>query len=146
MKRLFVVFLALALVGLAPALAQSGACSTATIRGSYAVVCTGYMSPAAGASQVPFTMMGSAVADWSGNITGGGKASIGGNVVASTVSGTAVLNSDCTGTVHYDQKINGQPGPPMNLVFHVLNDGQEMRGMSVDAGSNITCSLRLISR
>ena len=74
------------------------------------------------------------------------KVSLGGAIVDQTVIGTAVVNSDCTGTISYDQKINGQPVPKLNIVFHVLDDGKELRGMAVDAGTTLSCNLRLMSR
>jgi hypothetical protein len=146
MKNLLVVFVVLALAGLAPALAQSGACSTASLRGTYSVSCTGFMSPAPGAPQVPISLLGVMYEDWAGRITGTAKASLGGVTVDQAVTGTAVINSDCTGSVTYDQKINGQPAGQLNIVFHVLNDGQEVRGLATDAGSTMSCNLRLMSR
>lgn len=90
--------------------------------------------------------LGTAVGDWSGKFTGTGKISLGGTIVDQTVSGTSVANSDCTGTITYTQKINGQPAPDINIVGHTLDDGKEIRGMSIDPGVNMTCSLRLLSR
>ncbi len=132
---------------LAPAWAQNtGACSNATTHGTYSVTCSGFMSPAAGAPQAPFSAIGVVTGTWSGKFSGGGKASLGGMTVDQTVSGMAVTNDDCTGTISYDQKINGQPAGKLNIVFHVLDDGKEIRGMGVDAGANLLCTLRLMSR
>jgi len=143
--RIVIVLLSLTMILLAPAWAQN-ACTAATTRGAYGVVCTGFMSPAAGAPQVPMTAIGTAVGDWGGKFTGTAKVSLGGTIVDQTVSGTWVANSDCTGSIVYTQKINGQPAPNINIVGHTLDDGKEIRGMSIDPGVNMTCSLRLLSR
>ena len=146
MKNLIFALTVLVLVSAAPMWAQSGACSTQTIRGSYALTCTGLVSPAANAPQVPFSAIGTITTTWSGNVVGGAKVSLGGAILDQAASGTAVVNSDCTGSVSYDQKLNGQPAPKLNTVFHVLDDGKEIRGMAVDPGSTLSCNLRLISR
>ena len=72
--------------------------------------------------------MGTIKSDFASVFTGTAKASIGGGIVTQTVVGTANLNADCTGTITYDQKINGQPAPKLNIIFHVLDDGKEIRG------------------
>ena len=141
--RLVIAISAL-LISMTPAWGQW--CSALTIRGTYGLVCTGTMSPAAGAPQVAFSAIGTAVGDFNGTFTGIAKASIGGAIVDQTVVGTAIIDNDCTGTISYTQKINGQPAPKLNLVFHILDNGKEIRGMSVDAGSTLTCSLRLMNR
>jgi len=129
---------------LSPVWAQT--CGNETIRGTYSVTCTGYLSPAANAPQVPFSAMAIIQTDYSANISGGGKASIGGLIVDQKVTGTAVMNSDCTGSISYTKKINGQSAPNLNIVFHVLDNGKELRGMSVDPGATLTCNLKLMSR
>ena len=127
--------------------AQIGpACVPATTQGTYAVLCTGYVSPAAGGPQVPISIIGIVTGDWAGKFTGTGKASIGGTIVDQEATGTFNLKSDCTGSITYTQKISGQPAPNLNIVAHVLNLGKEIRGMSVDPGATMTCSLKLMTR
>lgn len=140
----FVIALISTLAFLAPAWGQ--VCSTHTVQGTYSVTCTGYLSPAPNAPLVPFTALATIQGDSHGNISGAGKASVGGAIVDQTFSGTATVKSDCTSTVSYDQKINGQPAPKLNIVAHVLDDGKEIRGMAVDAGAVLSCNLRLMSR
>ncbi len=145
--RFVIGIVSLTMILLAPAWAQNtGACSNATTHGTYSVTCTGFLSPAAGAPQVAFSAVGTVTGTFAGKFTGGGKASLGGMTVDQTVSGIAVTNDDCTGTISYDQKINGQPAGKLNIVYHILDDGKEIRGMSVDAGANLVCNLRLMSR
>ncbi len=129
---------------LAPAWGQT--CSNHTTRGTYAFVCTGFISPAPNAPQVPFSALGAASASAQGVFTGAAKASVGGAIVSWTVVGTQKLNADCTGSITYDQKFNGQPAGQININFHVLDNGKEIRGMPVDPGTTIVCNLRQINR
>jgi hypothetical protein len=138
--------LTIALIAIAAGTAWGQTCSNATTRGTYGFVCTGFISPAPNAPQVPFSAMGTAVGAYSGVFTGSAKASIGGNILNWTVVGTAHLNSDCTGSITYDQKFNGQPAGQITIVYQVLDEGKEIRGMPIDQGTTITCSLRLMSR
>ena len=145
--RLAIAFACLTMILLAPAWAQNtAACTPAATHGTYSVTCSGFLSPAAGAPQVPFSAIGTVTGDWGGKFTGTAKASLGGTMVDQTVSGTLVVSSDCTGSISYDQKINGQPAPKLNIIAHTLDDGKEVRGMSVDPGANLICNLRLMSR
>jgi len=135
------------LLGLAAAAGAWGqTCSSATIRGTYGLLCTGYVTPAPNAPQVTFSAIGTVTGTWGANFSGNAKVSIGGAILNQTVTGNAAVNGDCTGTISYSQTINGQPGPPINLTFQILDEGKEIRGMSTDAGSTMTCSLRLMSR
>ena len=138
-----IAILSLAVVSM-PASGQT--CSSSTIRGTYGLVCTGFISPAQGAPQVPISVLGTVIGGFDGGFSGGAQVSMGGAIVTQTVSGPSTLNSDCTGSITYTQKINGQPAPPLNIVFHVLDQGKEIRGMSVDTGTTMVCSLKLISR
>jgi hypothetical protein len=140
----FVILLMLIVLAMAPAWGQS--CSNVTTRGTYAFVCSGFISPAPNAPQVPLSALGSASATFGGVFTGTAKASIGGVMVTWSVAGTQNLNSDCTGTITYDQKFDGKPAGQININYHVLDNGNEIRGMPVDAGTNIVCNLRLVSR
>lgn len=70
----FVITLASTMILLAPAWAQSSAaCTTQTTRGTYGLTCSGFLSPAAGAPQVPFSAIGTVKSDWGGNFTGTAK-------------------------------------------------------------------------
>jgi hypothetical protein len=143
----FVVAIISMMTLLAPAWAQSEACSTATIRGTYSVTCSGYLSPAQGAPQAPISLIGTVKADYAGSFAGTGKVSLGGAILDQTVKTAtpAVVNSDCTGTITYIQTIGGQAAPPLNIVFHVLDGGKTILGMSVDTGATMSCTLRLMS-
>src|ERR1041385_1438057 len=129
---------------LSPASGQ--VCSNQTSRGTYSVICTGYLSPAPGAPQAPFSEIAVVTSDSQGNFSGAGKISLGGNILDHSVSGTAIIHRDCTGDIAYDQKINEKPAPKLNITFHILDDGKEIRGMGTDTGATVTCNLRLMSR
>ena len=135
------IFMTLALV---PAWGQ--ACSNLTTKGVYGFVCSGFISPAPGAAQVPFSALGTVSANYAGVFTGGAKASVGGAIVDWSVVGTQNLNNDCTGTITYAQKFNGQPAGSININYQVLDTGKEIRGMPVDQGTSIICNLRLMTR
>lgn len=124
----------------------NGYCSDETIQGGYSGTCTGWITPAPNASMVQFSALITVAIDANGNAAGGGKASIGGTIVDQTVSGKSSTSANCTGTVSYDQKINGQPAPKLNLAFLVLAKGDEIRGMSVDPGTAMICNLVRTSR
>ncbi len=81
-----------------------------------------------------------------GVFTGAAKASVGGGIVNWSVVGTQNLSSDCTGTITYDQKFDGKPAGQININYHVLDEGKEIRGMPVDPGTTIICNLRLLRR
>ena len=140
----FTVLAILIVSAWAPAWGQT--CSNHTTHGTYGFVCSGFISPAPSAPQVPFSALGSVTASFGGVFTGGAQTSIGGTILNWSVTGTQNLNSDCTGTITYDQKFNGQPAGQINISYHVLDNGNEIRGMPIDPGTNIICSLRLISR
>ncbi len=118
----------------------------ATTHGTYGFICSGFISPAANAPQVPFSALGTASANLQGVFTGSAKASIGGAIVTWTVVGTQNLKSDCTGTITYAQTLGGQPAGVININYQVLDNGKEIRGMPVDTGTNIICNLRLMTR
>ena len=120
---------------------SNGYCSIETIRGTYMGTCTGWITPAPNASMVQEAALFTVVIDSDGKTTGGGKVSIGGTIVDQTVSGSASMNTNCTGAISYDQKINGQPVPKLNIVFNVLGNGDEIHGISVDPGTAILCKL-----
>jgi len=70
----------------------------------------------------------------------------GGPPLTQTVVGTENLNSDCTGTITYDQKINGQQGPPLDITFFVSDEGDRIDGLVVDPGTVFSCELHRTSK
>jgi hypothetical protein len=131
-------------LSLAPAWAQT--CSSTTVRATYSVTCSGFLSPAANTPQVPASIIGTITIEFNGVVAGAAKMSLGGGILDQAVAGNVVINNDCTGSVSYDQKINGQSAGKLNILFHVLDNGKEIRGMIIDPGTTLSCNLRLMSR
>jgi hypothetical protein len=69
---------------------------------------------------------------------------VGGVTVTQTVSGTEQINADCT--VTYEQKINGQSAPSINITFVVSDEGDKIDGLVTDEGNTYACRLSRISR
>jgi len=128
-----------------PAFAQT-ACTPQMTRGLYSVACSGYVSPGPDAPLVPIRALGTVRADFSGSVfTGTATFSLGGTMVEQEVTGTQVLKEDCTGTIKYSVKNNGQSAPDINVRFNVLNGGNKIRGMVTDPGTVMSCTLDRMS-
>jgi hypothetical protein len=142
--KIYIALLALAglFVTLSVPLAKSqDKCSTHTTLGKYVVVWSGYLTPAPGAPLVPAKELALAVADANGNFSATGTISVGGAILQQTVQGTERLNQDCTGTITYQQTINGQPGPPLDITFFVSQNGDTIDGLVTDPGAVFACKL-----
>jgi hypothetical protein len=139
-KALSILALIVFLLGFAFA-EQGKQCSNRTNTGKYVTVCDGFLTPAPGAPSVPAKLLGVAIVDRYGNITGDGTVSIGGMIVQQTVQGTETVNPDCTGSITYQTWINGQPGPPLSFTFILSQNGDLTNGLSTDSGSVLSCTL-----
>ena len=96
---------------------------------------------------MPYSALGTLKCDWGGRCTGDLKGSLGGVIIDETLaSGATQMNGDCTATISYDVKVNGQPAGKLNAIIHVLEDGKGGVSMSVDPGTNVVCTIRLMSR
>ena len=73
--------------------AASGKCSLSKLAGTYGLTTTGSI-PAIG----PVAAVGLITIDASGNISGSQTRSLNGDIADETFTGTATVNSDCTGT------------------------------------------------
>jgi hypothetical protein len=114
------------------------ACTNDMTAGTYMVSCAGFVTPVPNGPAVPFTGIATVIGDASGFfISTNAMNMIGGFPVASTLSGQATTNPDCTGKITYNK---GTPGE-MNITFVVISNGDEMRGMIVDKGTNVACQL-----
>lgn len=122
-------------------------CSAATTAGKYFVICNGFLSPGPNAPLLPAKLLGTVTADDGGTFTGSSTVMIGGGPpVIQTVVGTENLNSDCNGTITYDQKFNGQQGPPLDITFIVSEGGDRIDGLATDPGTVFSCELRRVSK
>jgi hypothetical protein len=124
---------------------QAQQCSTKTTTGKYLVLCDGYLTPGPNAPLVPAKLLGTATIDQDGQIKGATTAMIGGQMVLQVVTGKEKVNSDCTGTVIYAQKLNGQDGPLLDITFIVSDFGSRIDGLATDPGSVLSCVLRRTS-
>jgi hypothetical protein len=140
MNRLVELF---AVVSLAcgPALAQS-ICSTHTIRGNWGVTCTGNLTPAANAPLTPTRILGTCTSTLEGEFQCEGTMSLGGIILAQTMSGKAIVNENCTGSIRYTQTLDGNPAPDMNIRFLIFDSGKLIDGLPVDKGANLACTLK----
>lgn len=91
-------------LGASVARAEEETCSTASLRGTYAVYAQGTIvgqlpSPPFGPAPLPFGEVGIVTLDGAGHLTGKVTGNIGGVVLHPTITGTYNVNSDCTGTV-----------------------------------------------
>lgn len=126
--------------------AEAQQCSGRTTAGRYLVVCDGLLSPGPNAAPVPAKQLATATADENGTFkSSDGVLSLGGVILQSSVIGTEILKPDCTGTITYAQKINGQPVGSIHLAFVVSNKGDAIDGISTDPGTVFSCHLTRIA-
>ena len=123
--------------------AQSNhACTNSATAGKYSVACSGWTT-GPGGSLVPIKQVGVATGDRSGFWTGATTINIAGQTIIpnATVSGQAVVNADCTGTITYNK---GTPSE-LNINFVVNPKTDEILGLTTDKGSVISCELKRMS-
>ena len=118
-----------------------GMCSPHTIRGNWGVTCVGNVTPAENAPLSPIRILGTCTSGWDGVFTCEATVSLAGLILTQSMVGKANVNDDCTGTIRYTQKLNGNPAPDMNIRFLIFDNGKTIRGLPVDRGSNMTCTL-----
>ncbi len=117
--------------------------TTGSTAGRYIVACNGYLSPGPNAPLFPAKLLGTVTADDGGTFTGSSTVMIGGGPPhTQTVTGTEQLNPDGTGTITYDQKIDNQQGPPLDITFIVSERGDRIDGLATDPGTVFSCELR----
>ena len=124
-----------------PALADS-ICSTHTIRGNYGVTCTGNLMPGPNAPLTPVRILGTCTSTLEGVFTCEGTMSLAGTIMSQTMTGKAVVDENCTGTIKYTQTLDGNPAPDMNIRFLIFENGQLIKGLPVDKGTNLACTLK----
>jgi hypothetical protein len=66
-------------------------------------------------------------------------------IVPQTVQGQAINNPDCTGTIHYEQTLGGQPADPIDINYVILDEGDTIWGLPISGGALLACTLRRIS-
>ncbi len=128
------VFLATLLLGMAAAVSaqDGGTCSQVSVAGQWGYSETGTLILPTG--PVPYSSLGRYTLDQDGNYTGARTASVGGNIQKATFTGTATVNSDCTGQVTI--KFYDLSGNLLNTVLKALvyvNNEREARAIVTSA-------------
>jgi hypothetical protein len=123
-------------LGITPtAKADNRGCSDATLKGTFAVKGTGYIT-APPAMAGPLAGVGTETFDGEGGRTATAMLSINGNIIPVTEKGTYKVNSDCTGTYTVQ-------GTPDSHHFFVIHDsGNELEWICIDPGLVLSGSAR----
>jgi len=121
--------------------AQNGAtqpCATATLSGSYGYLLQGDL--VSQGSLEPYADMGILTTDGKGNLTGTGTESLAGQIYsATTISGSYIVNSDCTGSA----SLTYSTGATFHYNVVVQNNGHDLKFLQNDNGSIVSGSARL---
>ena len=132
-------------IGLGAAAQAADSCSLKGTAGTYMVRCTGFNVISPGVN-VPVDVLVLQERQRDGEITGKGTASIGApspggsgttTVVPTEISGTAQINSDCTGTEDLVQTIGGVPTPAH---FNFIAGNRRIDGLNTDPGYVLMCT------
>ncbi|MEK7407073.1 MAG: hypothetical protein AAB225_18530 [Acidobacteriota bacterium] len=121
------------------ALPAQGECGLHSVRGTWAMTALGWATPlqTPEAGPVPIVMIGVAVIDHTGRMTGPGTAVWGGQVLDyELVDGTVQVNADCTGTLKYGVKLKGAPAPVPGQYIErmiIIPEKHEMASVSVQS-------------
>ena len=121
-------------------------CSARTTVGRYVVVCEGFLSPSPNSPLVPAKELATVVGDSSGTFKStDGILTLGGLILHSTAIGTGLTKPDCTGTITYQQTVNGQPGPDLHIQYVISKNGDVLDGIDLDPGTAFACHLTRIA-
>jgi hypothetical protein len=132
------VLSALVLSSLAFGQYNNSSCTNESTIGTYAVSCAGFITPAANAPSLPFTILGTVSGDKDGNFSGLATTSVEGAVFPQAVAGQANTKPDCTGSITYNK---GQKDE-INIKYVIVFNGDELKGIVVDRGANVSCTLQ----
>ena len=133
-------------IAIGPSAAQAAdTCSLKGTAGTYMVRCTGFNVISPG-TNVPVDVLVLQERQKDGEITGKGTVTIGvptpgggtTTVAPTEISGTAQINSDCTGTEDLVQKIGG--GDPTPAHFNFIAGIKRIDGINTDPGYVLMCT------
>ena len=152
MKR-FVIALFLLAMTIASAAQQHHPykCTNATGKGQYGYSCSGVApNPLDAFATEPSAAYGVVTGDGTGQWNGYGKVSFNGKMIVPWTHKTrpydlSIVNSDCTGSVTYEVTVGGNSVPDAHFEFVIVNGGQEIKGIPVDAGYAVVCQLIQLS-
>jgi hypothetical protein len=126
----------------APAFAGDS-CNQKMTAGSWATRCEGSLPGPDGLADARILGTCSVSKDAFWNCTT--SANLGGVVVTQTLQGQAQNHADCTGFINYQQQINGQPAPPLDATYVILDGGDVIWGLPVSGGVT-SCTLKRLSK
>jgi hypothetical protein len=121
-----------------PAALAAPHCSQHTTRGHWAYSCEGEIGG------IPTRQLGSCNASASGFWQCSGWVNLGGTILAHALRGQAHNNPDCTGTISYENTLNGQPAGTLDIVYVIYDNGSAIKGLPTNHGSVVACSLNRI--
>ena len=142
-KRQSFVAAVLFVATVSPALAGP-ACTQKMTAGNWAVRCEGELPTMAGLA--PTRSLYICTVTREGQWECSGTANLGGTLVSQTLLGQAQNEPDCTGFIHYEQTFNGQPGPPLEANYVILDDGSAIWGLPTNSGGVLACTLSRIDK
>jgi hypothetical protein len=123
-----------------PALAAP-ACTQRTTTGTWAFKCEGELPVG-----VPTRSLGTCVTSEGAYWQCKGQINAAGNILQQEVQGQASNHSDCTGTIVYDQKINGANAGQLEINYVILDNGNAIWGLPLNSGGVLACTLQRLSR
>jgi len=112
-------------------------CSQQTTRGTWVYSCEGEV-PVPGA---PARMLGTCIASPSAFWSCSGYINVGRTILKQEFLGQAHNNDDCTGTITYAVKVNGQPASSLDVQYVVFDGGDSIKGLPTNSGGVLACSL-----
>jgi hypothetical protein len=113
-------------------------CTQQTTRGYWGFTCEGELG-------APARILGTCTASRTGVWDCTGTANIGGSIIAQELHGQANNNADCTGTIIYDQILDGQPAGTLEINYVIFDKGDVIKGLPTNSGGVLSCSLQRIS-
>ncbi len=124
-----VFFVCMLLVNITATAGDDFACSPANVAGTWGYIETAtiFDTTTTPATPYPYASVGSYTLDARGNLSGARTASLAGNILRATITGTATVNPDCTGTEYlsfYDE--GGNPAGQATKALVYVNNGKEV--------------------
>jgi hypothetical protein len=116
--------------------AEDKVCSNATLTGTFGYTITGVVLSAPAPLAGPFASVGKQSFDGKGNTMATALASANGNPVPLSITGTYVVNPDCTGS--FSIVISPFGTAPSPVYFVIDSDGQEIRAIAAGQGQVTT--------
>ena len=116
------------------ALADSGGCSSRTVKGKFGTLVSGTVTFPDG-TNVPAAEVGLFKLDGVKNVSGSDTLSFDGNVFARTFSGTYTVNADCTTTVVLTNLDDGSVGTTTGVI---VDDGKTVLLISTNPGDTLS--------